>query len=317
MLRLAAVLLTALLVSGLVVSETRAQERPLAESLTGPAKAAYDSGAILYRDGDFPGSCLKFRRAYELSQDYRLLWNQAACEKNQRHYAEALALLRSYLAKGGAKVSTADRNQAQMLIRTISEFVASVELSVQPAGARVTIDGVEVGKAPFDQSVPADQGPREIKIELEGYKTYTETHNLPGGTSYPLKVTLEQDIQAGLLRVSAGAQDKISVDGKQMGTGRWEGPLPPGLHMLQVTGTGKVPYETKVEVKRDQINSTHVALRPELDRSGPGGIPQWVFALGGIGLVAAVGITSYYATRSDPHEAPVTQGTMSPGRVDF
>src|ERR1700684_4579575 len=61
--------------------------KPLSQSLTGEAKAAYDAAKMLLGDGDFAGAAIKFRAAYDQSGDARLLWNIAACEKNRRHYA--------------------------------------------------------------------------------------------------------------------------------------------------------------------------------------------------------------------------------------
>src|SRR6187399_1311780 len=64
------------------------EPRSLSDVLTGEAKTHYDIARILYRDGDHAGALAKFRRAYEISHDVRLLWNMAACEKNLRHYVK-------------------------------------------------------------------------------------------------------------------------------------------------------------------------------------------------------------------------------------
>src|SRR3954462_5833949 len=48
---------------------------PLAESLTGQAKADYDAGRLLFGDDDFAGALVKFQRAFDNVRDVRLLWN--------------------------------------------------------------------------------------------------------------------------------------------------------------------------------------------------------------------------------------------------
>ena len=78
---------------------------PLTKSLTGEAKAAYDSGRLLFEDGDSPGALAKFSRAYDVSHDARLLWNMASCEKELRHYGRAAALIGRYLQEGGDRIS--------------------------------------------------------------------------------------------------------------------------------------------------------------------------------------------------------------------
>ncbi|HKQ68527.1 MAG TPA: hypothetical protein VJT73_04270, partial [Polyangiaceae bacterium] len=67
--------------------------KPLSETLTGSAKTDYDAAKILYQDGDYSGASLKFKQSYEASKDVRLLWNMAACEKSQRHYAKVQKLV--------------------------------------------------------------------------------------------------------------------------------------------------------------------------------------------------------------------------------
>src|SRR5215217_2924669 len=99
--------------------EPRAAPPTLSETLTGAAKTEYDSGKLLYEDGDFAGAALKFQRAYELSGDARLLWNRAAAEKNLRHYAQVRTLVREYLAKGGPLVSPEERADAEALIAMV------------------------------------------------------------------------------------------------------------------------------------------------------------------------------------------------------
>jgi len=78
---------------GAASTATAAGPKPLAQTLTGDAKAAYDAAKLLVGDGDFAGAAIKFRAAFDQSHDPRLLWNIAACEKNQRHYARTIALL--------------------------------------------------------------------------------------------------------------------------------------------------------------------------------------------------------------------------------
>src|SRR5437016_6190653 len=65
----------------------------LSETLSGDAKSAYDAAKVLFGDGDFASAALKFRSAHDLSNDPRLLWNIAACEKNLRHYAKVVSLV--------------------------------------------------------------------------------------------------------------------------------------------------------------------------------------------------------------------------------
>src|SRR5882724_11708596 len=94
----------------------------LGDTLTGEAKADYESGKLLYGDGDFAGARVKFQAAYELTQDPRLLWNMAVCEKGQRHYAKVVGLTKKYLAAGGELLAEDDRSEAKALLDAIESF---------------------------------------------------------------------------------------------------------------------------------------------------------------------------------------------------
>ena len=111
-------------------------KKPLAETLTGMARAEYEAGRLLYADGDYAGAALKFQLAYEQSKDPRLLWNMAACEKNLRHYAKVVELVERYIAEGGTRLKPEDRAEADALLGTVRAFISTVTLDVQPEGAR-------------------------------------------------------------------------------------------------------------------------------------------------------------------------------------
>ena len=72
-----------LLVGALCISAVPASAapaaKPLSQSLTGDARAEYESAKLLFEDGDPAGALTKFKRAYEISKDARLLWNVAVC----------------------------------------------------------------------------------------------------------------------------------------------------------------------------------------------------------------------------------------------
>src|SRR5262245_5084124 len=62
--------------------------KTLSETLTGMAKAEYEAGRILYGDKDYTSAIAKFQQAYQLSNEPRLLFNIAVCQKNLRKYSK-------------------------------------------------------------------------------------------------------------------------------------------------------------------------------------------------------------------------------------
>jgi tetratricopeptide (TPR) repeat protein len=152
----------------------------LADSLSGSAKDDYEAGKLLFSDGDYAGAALKFERAHAASKDPRLLWNQAAAEKNLRRYARAEALLRRYLDEGGELSSEAERAEAAALIDAIQDFIAEVRLQVSEPGAEVFVDDVSVGASPLPAPLRLDMGKRQIRVKKPGFRDAVQELELAG-----------------------------------------------------------------------------------------------------------------------------------------
>ncbi len=274
---------------------------PLADSLRGEAKAAYDAGRILFADGDFSGALVKFKTAHAIAGDPRLLWNMAACEKNLRHYRRVRDLVEDYLEKGGAAglLVEADRKEAKELLATLGGLIGAAQIKVNEPGARVSIDGEAVGTTPLDGEIEVDIGPRTIAVEKAGFRPFRATREVTGGAPLALDVTLER--RAGRLEVKAEDKAAIAVDDRIVGQGSWSGELPPGRLMLRVTAPGKRPYEVEVSLDDRENRQLQVRLEDE-----PGG-RRWLWVLGGAAIVGAA-VASYFVFQ--PRTAPVKEGTL-------
>ncbi len=292
----------------------------LSESLTGMAKAEYEAGRILFTDGDYAGAKLKFERAHELSGDARLMWNVAAADKNLRNYSKVIRALTRYLADGGDKLTETDRSDAQSLIDTMGSFVCKLDVTSEPAGARVLVDGEEVGVTPFEAPLLVDQGTRTIRIVKEGFVPFNEARKLPGGGGVVIQTKLKPETHEGRLRVIAGPGDIISVDGRVVGKGSWEGKLKSGVHSVSVTASGKRPYQTDVIVQDDQLSTSRVALESEAKPKDEGGFfaGPWPWVIGGAVVATGVGVGTFFALRSDEQTGPGTvAGTLPPRTIQL
>src|SRR5450432_903807 len=159
--RLRSALLLATFSSGLLLCPAGAQgasPAPLAQSLTGEAKADYDSAVLLLDDGDNPGALAKFSHAYDVSHDPRLLWNMAVCEKELRHYARTATLIGRYLNEGGKRISAEQRRSARETQTALSAFYVTVKLKGAPDGATVLVDGIKIGETPLTEPLLVDLG---------------------------------------------------------------------------------------------------------------------------------------------------------------
>jgi hypothetical protein len=281
----------------------KAQTSPpsLSESLSGEAKQAYDSAKLLFEDGDAAGAITKFRRAHELSKDPRLLWNMAVCEKELRHYAAAARLVNQYLEEGAGKISAESRQSALATQEALRGFYSELTLDKLPPGARVTIDGVSAGTSPLRGPIPVDLGRRRIRVERDGYEPFERQLEVPGSTPISLEVVLTPAQTSAALSIkSTGPKDVISIDGKAVGSGQWQGSLPAGEHTVRVTAPGKKPYEAHLQLVAKGSRSLQVTLEDEKK----GALWPWLVAGGAVVVGASIGGYFLFRPEDEPGKAP-------------
>jgi hypothetical protein len=284
----------------------------LTETLTGEARDDYALGRILFENGDFAGALVKFQRAFDLSSDFRLLWNMGACEKNLRHYTRVLKLVDQYLHDGDARISEAQRADADNVIRTVRALVGSIRVVVNEPGAAVFLDDEPAGTTPLDTPLLTDLGDRRIRISKPGFREKVLVQHVTGASESTLTVALVAlPVQAHLL-VSTDTAAAISLDGVGLAIGRWDGPVAAGPHAMRVTEPGMRPFSLDFVVAEGEFRRLEVTLQ----RESQGGISPAVWWIGG-GLVAAagLGVGAYFLFRPSPSPTPPTEGTISPGTI--
>jgi hypothetical protein len=244
--------------------------KPLAQALTGSAKADYDAGKVLASDGDFAGALIKFDSAYQKSKDPRLLWNVAFCEKNMRHYSRVMSILTRYLAEGTGYLTDADRKEAKDLVATLTPFTTSATFKVSQDGAQIFVDDAPVGVSPLAAPVVLDIGERHIRVIKDGFKPYEKSVPVGGSASVTVDVTLERELHEGHLIVNAPPNAALDLDDKPVGTGKFDGTIATGGHQLRATAPGMRPFQTEIVIQDKETRSVDIVLErlagPDLPR---------------------------------------------------
>ena len=299
------------LLGAIALAATNARAETLAEALTGQAKTEYDAGRNLLEIHDDQAAFLKFKRAYELSKDARLLWNMAICQKELRHYAKAVALVDLYLEQGGDKLSAEMRANAVATRTALNGLHSEAVLTNAPAGASVFVDDEPAGTTPLAKPIPLDVGAHVIRLEHPDYETATyPLKEVTGGQPVSVAVTMKPRT-GGQLHVLAGAGDTIAVDGTVVGTESWRGEVKPGSHTVRVSAKAKKPYVVDVDMKPRGSRSLQVSLQDEAT-----GGPIWPWIAAGAAVVAGVSVVGgYFLFAPQDGTAPPPAGKL--GTVTF
>ncbi len=280
----------------------------LSESLTGAAKGDYESGMVLFTDGDYAGSLVKFSSAFDASKDPRLLWNMAACEKNLRHYSKALKLVRQYVTDGDKVLTDQDKQEAGELIKVMEPFTAKLKVTVDEPGSEVSIDDDVIGKSPVEPLI-VDIGTRKLHVHKDEFEDFNKELPVGGAMEVAVDVKMVKIVHEGRINVKASNDATIAIDDKVVGTGTWSGVLPSGGHTLKVTAPKYRVYQAEVLIQDKQSRDVAVTLEAEPSK----GLPAWAWITGGV-VAGGLAVGGYFIFKQDSkYDGP--SGNLNPGLV--
>jgi hypothetical protein len=293
------------LVGGAAPARAQPPAKPLAESLQGAAKEAYASAKILFSNHDFAGALAKYKQAYQQSKDARLLYDMAICEKNLRRYARMGSLLRQYEKEEGTALAGDEKQIVDDALAAIKNLVGAVTLAVSEAGAGVSVDGEAAGTTPLPGALMLDLGPHKIAVAKEGFEPIEKQMEVAGGSDTQLALTLTPQAHLARLVVSADPEATVSVDGKLVGKGRFEGVQASGPHVVAVTATGMRPYKAEIELREGERRTLEVTLEAE----HPTVIWPWI--VGGAALAAGAAVGGYLLLKPSDTTTPIPAGSFA------
>jgi hypothetical protein len=171
----------------------------------------------------------------------------------------------------------------------------------------VYLDDELVGTLPLDPEMRVDFGSHKLVLKKKGFADATKSFVVTNPKELTLSLGLTPEVQRGKLVVRASDGDSITVDGRFVGLGRFEGHVAAGNHQLKVQAEGARPFESRVLIEPDQTRFMEV----KLERTDRTGLPPWVWVAGGAALVAGAGTAGYFLFKSsDDAEPGAPTGSM-------
>jgi hypothetical protein len=193
---------------------------PMAAAAT-PAEEAeqlIERGKRLREAGDDERALPLFRKAYQLNPGPRTAAQLGLVEQAlflsvdaDDHLTEALKAPETdpFLKK--------NRNTILDSLAVVKKRVARVEITGEPEGAEVLVNGRMAGKVPLTQPVKVNAGSVDVELRSPGYKPVMRTLLISGGQYQPVVIRLEKQTSAGGQPGAAPEADGITG---QAATGR-------------------------------------------------------------------------------------------------
>lgn len=140
----------------------------------------FKRGLELYQEGALAPALVELRRAHALAPTYRVQFNIGQVCFELKDYACAMTSFEAYLKQGGDAIPAARRAAIRSDIAQLAPRVASLAITVDEAGAEVTIDDVVVGTSPLRAPVVVNAGRRKVSAQKAGRQVVTRLVDVAG-----------------------------------------------------------------------------------------------------------------------------------------
>ena len=197
-----------------------ADEGPTAPKQAGPTQdgdylAAIQHALAEHDLGNWEEAKVFFTRAHELNPNARTLRGLGLSSYELRSYVEAIRYFQQALESAERPLTDKLRSQVQDLLGRSRSFIAHYQLIVEPADARITVNGQP---SVFDERARLllDAGPHEITVESPGYESKTRKVLARAGDEITLNVKLVSSTSA--TEVTSVSAESDEVDGEGMAT---------------------------------------------------------------------------------------------------
>ncbi len=250
----------------------------------------FKRGLELFDEGEYKLALVEFERAYELAPNFRALYNIALVNIQLGRYAEASQKFQAYLKDGGDAIPPTRRAE---IVHTLSELelrTATLELSTNAPGTKVTLDGKPV-TVQLPGSLLIDAGEHTISASAPGYDRMDRSLTLAGADHTSVRFNL------------VPAARPISPGGEG-------GPEPARQHVFWpgVVATGALAVGAAVSFGvmldahsswsqlENTLGPSQSALDTYANRNNTAGLTADI--LGGLAVISG-GVTLYLSLRTD------------------
>lgn len=170
------------------------------------AAAHFERGVEFYREGSLDAALVEFERSYDLTSNYRVLFNLAQVQAERHEYVAAIALFQKYLAAGGAELPEARRKQTTDEIALLEGRVAQLLVESDVAGAKLFINDAPAGELPLAAPVTINPGVCNVRLEKPGFTAASTQLKVAAGEHPRLRLEL---VRAAALAAAAPQDGEV------------------------------------------------------------------------------------------------------------
>ena len=230
------------------------------------ARGHYVDGITLQRSGDLVGATRELRTAYALNEHPQIAFDLGLVCAETDDPVRATQMMKAAI-RGRTRLDAATVKRARALIDELEPAISVVIIETPVRGARIRVNGRDVGKAPLGKPASVRAGVIDIEVVAPTRAPDFTTLTIKPGFQQSVELPLDAPGSAAQLQIDTdlpGAE--ILVDGERRGlTDHWEViHVTPGEHEVSLRRDGYLPEPKTVVVAPSGI--TAVELGAKRDR---------------------------------------------------
>lgn len=142
------------------------------------------------RQGDYALARQEWEATYAALPNFQVLYYLAEADLGLGLPEQTLDAFQRFLDEGGDRVPPTQREQVVEQMAQIERGFASVEITTEPAGAEITLDGAPQGRAPLAKPLRVRAGVHVIGATRAGAAPVTRVVTVKGGEQQRLSLPL-------------------------------------------------------------------------------------------------------------------------------
>jgi hypothetical protein len=285
------------------------------------AKKFFDAGLRLKKEGLYQEALASFIEANRLAPRESVQNNLALTYRLLKDMASAYEAYEVLVTSYGDKMKPTLRTEALHALEELGVLTGVLVVGVQEPGAKVTIDGKELGQTPVAKPVRLNIGTHQVSITKDGFDPLAQAIEIRGHDSVPLDGPLVKTVLTGHLRVDVKQTNppdpsvKILVDAADAGAPPYQGDLEPGAHTIEARGQKDVAPAKQILVERKGTYSEVLDLHAQAGTLAVNiDVADSEIALDG--TVVAHGVFEGSVT-AGTHTIAVTKPGYAPAKMDL
>jgi hypothetical protein len=232
-----------------------APSAPTKEQLA-EAKKFFDAGLRLKKEGLYQEALAAFLEANRVSPRESTQNNLALTYRLLKDMASAYESYDVLLSRYGDKMKPTLKGEAQRALEELGVLTGVLVVGVQEPGAKVAIDGKEIGVTPLTKPVRLNIGSHPVSITKDGFDPLTQPVDVRGHDTLALNGPLVKTVLTGHLAVDVKQTTppdptvKIFVDTADAGAPPYQADLEPGTHTIEARGEKAIAPPKQLQVER-------------------------------------------------------------------